>query len=440
MKAAEVKYKKTGDKWIPEIPELWDLRRLKYFAKIGSGQDQRGIENDNGKYSIYGTGGLMGKTNDCLYEGPSVILGRKGTIDNPFYVTEPFWTVDTAYYTKININVDSRFFFYCCLTIQFDYYKYGSAVPSMSQRDLNQIRLPFPPLNEQNAIANYLDQQCLKINHFIQTKQRFIELLKEQRQSIITNAVTRGIDGNVKMKSSGFYWIGAVPEHWEIRSIKNLLALEKGAIKAGPFGSDLKGTDIIDKGFKIYNQRTVLDNDFTQGTDYISKSKFNDLSVFEVKEGDILLTTRGTIGKASIVPCEFEKGIIHPCLIRLRVDKTIVKNEFVSLIFNEAKYFFELIKMESNSNTIDVIYADTLKFMKLLIPPIKEQERIIDHINTETRTIDIAINKAEREIELIKEYRASMIAEAVTGKMNVLSSECRDNDYVGYAESRKTTV
>lgn len=416
MIATEVKCKKTGNEWVPEIPEHWDFRRLKNFAEIGSGHDQKGIEKDDGKYSIYGTGGLMGKTNKFLYEGPSVILGRKGTIDNPFYVTEPFWTVDTAYYTKIKKNVDPRFFFYCCLTIKFDYYKYGSAVPSMSQRDLNQIRLPYPPLDEQKIIADYLDEQTLKITHFIQTKQRFIELLKEQRQSIITNAVTNGIDENVKMKFSGFCWIGEIPQHWEIRSIKNLLVKEKGAIKAGPFGSDLKGTDIIEKGIKVYNQRTVLDNDFIQGTEFISKFKFEDLSVFEVQKGDILLTTRGTIGKAAIVPDEFEKGIIHPCLIRLRIDNDLIAKGFITMVFNEAKYFSDLIKMESNSNTIDVIYADTLKFMKLLIPPLEEQKQIVEHIKTETKTIDIAINKAEREIELMKEYREAMIAEVVTGK------------------------
>ena len=204
MIAKEVKYKKTGNEWVSIIPEHWDFRRLKNFAEIGSGQDQKGIENDNGKYSIYGTGGLMGKTNEFLYKGPSVILGRKGTIDNPFYVTEPFWTVDTAYYTKIKKNVDPRFFFYCCLTIQFDYYKYGSAVPSMSQRDLNQIRLPYPPPEEQKIIADYLDTQTAKITHFIQSKQRFIELLKEQRQSIITHAVTKGIDEKTKMKT--LFW------------------------------------------------------------------------------------------------------------------------------------------------------------------------------------------------------------------------------------------
>ena len=228
MIATEVKYKKTGNEWVPEIPEHWDFRRLKNFAVIGSGQDQKGIENDNGRYSIYGTGGLMGKTNQFLYEGPSVILGRKGTIDCPFFVTEPFWTVDTAYYTKIKENVDPRFFFYCCLTIKFDYYKYGSAVPSMSQRDLNQIRLPYPPLEEQKIIADYLDEQTLKIKNFIQTKQRFIELLKEQRQSIITNAVTKGIDDGVKMKETGIDWIPSIPENWNKRRLRFLVKITTG--------------------------------------------------------------------------------------------------------------------------------------------------------------------------------------------------------------------
>lgn len=385
MITMEVKYKKTGSHFIPEIPEHWDLRRLKNFAVIGSGQDQKGVENDNGKYSIYGTGGLLGKTNQFLYEGPSVILGRKGTIDNPFFVTEPFWTVDTAYYTKIKEDVDPRFFFYCCLTIPFDYYKYGSAVPSMSQRDLNQIRLPYPPLEEQKNIADYLDEQTLKINNFIQTKLRFIELLKEQRQSIITHAVTKGIDENVNMKETV---LGEIPEHWEIRRLKTLVEMKSG--------ENITSETIYQTGeYPVYGGN---------GLRGYTKTYTN--------EGDFVLIGRqgALCGNVNYASGKFFAS-----------EHAVVVYPKVELDFY---WLGETLRM-MNLNQYSMAAAqpglaiNNIRILPVPFPNIEKQKRIVEHIKTETRTLDFAINKAEREIELIKEYREAMIAEAVTGKLKL---------------------
>jgi type I restriction enzyme S subunit len=389
MIATEVKYKKTGNEWVPEIPEHWDFRRLKNFAVIGSGQDQKGIENDNGRYSIYGTGGLMGKTNQFLYEGPSVILGRKGTIDCPFFVTEPFWTVDTAYYTKIKENVDPRFFFYCCLTIKFDYYKYGSAVPSMSQRDLNQIRLPYPPLEEQKIIADYLDEQTLKIKNFIQTKQRFIELLKEQRQSIITNAVTKGIDDGVKMKETGIDWIPSIPENWNKRRLRFLVKITTGK----------KNTEdrIPDGEYPFYVRSQTIE-------------RINSFSF----DGEGILTAGDGVGVGKVFHYVNGKFDFHQRVYLFYDINSEIEGEF---LFNylQANMMSELMRYNSKS-TVDSIRLPVIKNFLVVFPERKEQIRILEYIKTETKTLDIAISKAEREIELIKEYREAMIAEVVTGK------------------------
>lgn len=385
----EMKYKKTGSQFVREIPEHWDLRRLKNFAVIGSGQDQKGVENDNGKYSIYGTGGLMGKTNQFLYEGPSVILGRKGTIDNPFFVTEPFWTVDTAYYTKIKESVDPRFFFYCCLTIPFDYYKYGSAVPSMSQRDLNQIRLPYPPLEEQNIIADYLDEQTLKINSFIQSKQRFIELLKEQRQSIITNAVTKGIDENAKMKETGIDWIPRIPDDWSKRRLRFLCKITTGK----------KNTEdrIQDGEYPFYVRSQTIE-------------RINSYSF----DGEGILTAGDGVGVGKVFHYVNEKFDFHQRVYLFYDFDKDIEGEF---LFNylQANMMSELMRYNSKS-TVDSIRLPVIKNFLIVFPERTKQKLIVEYIKSETQTLDIAINKAEREIELMKEYREAMIAEAVTGK------------------------
>ena len=117
------KYKPSGIEWIGEIPEHWEVKRLKRFAKICNGQDHKTVYDLDGKYPIMGSGGEFGRANAFLHPGPSVLLGRKGTVDKPRYVDFPFWSVDTAYFTDIFSITNPRFFFYLCATIKFDLYK-----------------------------------------------------------------------------------------------------------------------------------------------------------------------------------------------------------------------------------------------------------------------------------------------------------------------------
>jgi type I restriction enzyme S subunit len=416
MIAIDVKYKKTDNEWVPEIPEHWDFRRLKNFAVIGSGQDQKGIENDNGKYSIYGTGGVMGKTNSFLYEGPSVILGRKGTIDSPFYLTEPFWTVDTAYYTKIKDNVDPRFFFYCCLTIEFDFYKYGSAVPSMSQRDLYQIRLPYPPFQEQQAIADFLDLKCKKINHFLETKQHFIALLKEQRQSIITHAVTKGIDENVRLKETV---IGALPEKWNVRRLKYLAEVGFSTVDKHSYKEE--------KEVRLCNYLDVYNNEYIRNDFELMKATASEAEIkrFTVQKGDVMITkdseTPGDIAVPALVIEDMENTVCGYHLAHIKPHHEKILSEFLFRLF-QSKKINSHFEVAAKGVTRYGLSYDDINSVFLPVPPTtEEQQSIINYIRTETKTLDIAISKAEKEIELMKEYKEATIAEAVTGKMKPIN-------------------
>ncbi|RYF92767.1 MAG: restriction endonuclease subunit S, partial [Chitinophagaceae bacterium] len=225
MKKRYPSYKPSGIEWISDIPIHWSVKRLKRLAKICNGQDQKDVAVPAGAYPIIGTGGEFGRTNHFLHIGPSVILGRKGTIDKPQYIEsgKRFWTVDTAYYTVINPTTSPRYFYYCCLTINFEMYKYGSAVPSMTQEVLNQIPFAIPPFSEQKLLANYLDQKTRHINQTIRKKQQLIELLHEEKTAFINHAVTKGIDAGAPMKPSGVEWLGDVPAHWEKRKLKYIV-------------------------------------------------------------------------------------------------------------------------------------------------------------------------------------------------------------------------
>ena len=187
-------FKDSGVEWLGKIPRWWKVKKFKYIAKIQGGKDQKSVLDNKSKYPIYGSGGIFGYANQFLYNGESVLLGRKGTIDKPLYVNDKFWTVDTMYYTIPKKNTIVKWFYYVSTTINFDFYQYGSAVPSMTQEDLHNIYFATPPKEEQKAIATYLDQKTQAIDTLIDKATKSIELLKEKRTALISAVVTGKVD------------------------------------------------------------------------------------------------------------------------------------------------------------------------------------------------------------------------------------------------------
>lgn len=185
-----VAMKDSGVEWIGEVPEHWEIKHLKNLAEIKGGKDSKAVELEDGGYPVYGSGGVFGRASQYLHKKPSVLLGRKGTVDKPLFVTEPFWSVDTMFYTDIKNDVDPKFFYYQCLTIQFGMYQYGSAVPSMAQNVLRQILFTTPNYPEQQTIANYLDEKTAHIDCIVTTINRQIDKLKELRKTLINDVVT----------------------------------------------------------------------------------------------------------------------------------------------------------------------------------------------------------------------------------------------------------
>ena len=177
----------------------------------------------------------------------------------------------------------------------------------------------------------------------------------------------------------------------------------------------MEGNDI-----KVINQRNVIDNDFDSGDNFINHEKYIELRAFTIFPGDILITTRGTIGRTAIYPNKNGKSILHPCLMRLQVDEQYWLKELVDLIIQGSGYLLEQLKFLSNATTIDVIYSENLKNVTIALPPTyEEQKRIIAFLDQETAKINTLIEKCETAIELLKERRTALISAAVTGNIDV---------------------
>jgi len=170
---------------------------------------------------------------------------------------------------------------------------------------------------------------------------------------------------------------------------------------------------------KVYNQRSVIDNDFEFGENYISEEKFLELKEFQTYPGDFLITTRGTIGRCAILPENAEKGILHPCLMRLQTEKRKVQDRFLEILIEESSFILEQLKIKSNGTTIEVIYQDSLKNVLVLLPPLPEQQAIVAYLDHEMSKIDSLMVEVEKAIEKLKEYRTALINAAVTGKIDV---------------------
>ena len=221
-----------------------------------------------------------------------------------------------------------------------------------------------------------------------------------------------------EMKDSGVEWIGEIPQNWNTVRLKYTLIADKNSMKVGPFGSQLKGTDFVTEGIPVYNQRTVLDNEFDISTAFISKEKFDTLTGFEVQPLDILITTRGTIGKIAIAPENVKQGIIHPCIIKFAVNDAMINRNLLKYIFNDTTVVIEQLILASNATTIPVVYSEPLKNVYLPLTDLEEQERILNFLDSKCSKIDEIIQKQQEIIDKLKEYRLSIINEAVTQGIN----------------------
>ena len=443
------KYKDSGVEWLGAIPEEWECSPLfsvlpeHYVQNVGM-QSEEVLSLSYGqivKKDVSDNFGLLPESFETyqLVEPDDIVL-RLTDLQNDQRslrtAISSYSGIITSAYLKLRCTQNPAYFHWLLHSAdtQKVFYGFGGGVrQSMKYADLKRFPLVVPIVSTQRAIATFLDTATARIDALIKDYENLIALLKEKRQALISHAVTRGLSEivspddpefgewakPVKLKDTGIEWIGEIPEGWLIGPLKHFASSQKGAIKTGPFGSQLTASDMNNSDVKVYNQRSVIDNDFSLGDNYITKTKFEELCSFEVFSGDVLVTTRGTIGKCAIVPDHIERGILHPCLLRVQIDEQKLTREFLVAIVQESQQFKFGLSHMSNATTIEVIYSDTISNLYIPVPPVSEQHAIVSFLNRETSKIDTLVSESESAIELLKEHRSALITNAVTGKINV---------------------
>jgi type I restriction enzyme, S subunit len=432
--------------WLGEIPEQWDIRSLKnilternekndpiktkerlslsidkgitLYAEKTTNLDR--FKDDFSQYKLAYTG-------DLVFNSMNMIVGAVG-------VSNYFGCVSPVYYTYYNARHNSsctKFYEYLfkSKTLKGVLFslgkgliakdrgdgKYNTLRLKVGRDDLRSLKLPYPSLNEQTSIVNFLDEKTAKIDKAITQKEKMIDLLRERKQIIIQNAVTKGLDPNVKLKNSGVTWIGEIPEHWEVKRLKYLLKepLKYGANESGiEYHPDLpryvRITDFSGDGKLSEDKKLSLPHGI--GINYL------------LKDGDILFARSGaTVGKSY----QFRKSFSDEkyfCfagyLIKASPNESIMLSDYLNN-YTSSGSFEKWKNLIFNKATIENIGADKYSQLRIPCPSISEQSAINDYITAKSTKIDIAIEMEQNQIKNLKEYKVTLIDIAVTGKIKV---------------------
>lgn len=426
------KMKESGIDWIGQIPEEWEMSKIRYLVTTRSEKritdssvpyiGLENIESQTGKFVK--TGIQVDKSENIVVEIGDVLFGKLRPYLRKYWRATFTSTASSEFLVFQSSELDMNFLYYAIQSDSFieevNTSTYGSKMPRASWEYIKNMRIAFPTsLVEQQKIADFLDKKTAQLDKAKALLEEQIQKLKDYRASLIYETVTKGLDKTVPLKDSGIDWIGQVPEGWGVSKLKFILKKGSNSIKVGPFGSSLSGDAIRSSGKWVYNQRNVLDNNFTETDFYISEAKCKELKNFSVSSGDILLTTRGTIGRVAIVPKKYCEGIIHPCLMKFKVDSKIVLPELIKYLFNDIPLVREQLNFLSNSTTIDVIYSYNLKNIIVPTIPIAKQYSILEVLDRQTSDVDSLIKIKQKQIENINKQRQTLIYDYVTGKRRV---------------------
>lgn len=417
-------YKNSGVEWLGEIPEHWEALSNKFIFKLNknlvgkksseydllsltlNGVIKRDMENPQGKFPAEFDTYQEVKKGDfifCLFdveETPRTV----GLSDFDGMITGAYTVM------QVNENFDNSFLYYFYFNLDAGKRMkplYTGLRNTISKDNFFSFKTFVPSINEQTAIAHFLDEKTTKIDQAIAIKQKQIELLKERRQVLIHKAVTRGLDKNVKLKDSGVEWIGEIPEHWEVKKIKHIFE----QIKTGttPITSNPK---FYDGEIDWYNPKDLNNEILKYSEKKISQLAINrkEISLFP-SDSILIVGIGGTTGKTSYL---LNTGTFNQQITGFHSNKQY--NKYYLYLFHSLS---KVMLNTASYTTLPILNNEFFKSFRLIKPNIDEQKQIVEFIETATTKIATAISLKEQEIEKLKEYKMSLIDGVVSGKMKV---------------------
>jgi type I restriction enzyme S subunit len=410
-------YKDSGIEWIGNVPSDWQVNRLKTFCFFTYGDSLANEDRVEGDIPVYGSNGIVGYHNKAITHKPCIIIGRKGSYGKVNFSQTECFPIDTTYFVDSRLaKCDLKWLNYILPLLELDKFSKDTGVPGLNREDAHNKRVPIPDVDVQKSIAKYLDLKTTQIDDLIGKKERMIELLKEERIAIINQAVTEGLNPKAEMKDSGIEWLGKMPKHWRIKKLKfNALVQFSNVNKKSEDGeSSVRLCNYVDV---YYNDFITPDLEFMEAT-----ASSEEIKKFHLKVGDVLLTKDSEEWNDIAIPAymTFEASDLicgyHLAQVRPQEEVILGKYLFWLLSADCINYQF---RIEASGVTRYGLGNYALSNSMCLIPPKREQEAIATFLDKKTAQLDEQVTRAQKSIELLKEYRTSLISEVMTGKIRV---------------------
>lgn len=427
-------YAKSGVEWLGETPSAWIVKRVGYFfnerrEKVSDKDFQALSVTKNGVVPQLESAAKSddGDNRKKVCIGDFVINSRsdrKGS-SGASSLNGSVSLINTVIFPNKNIDIKFAHYLFRSTSFQEEYYRYGKGIVadlwSTNYSELKNISIPIPTLKEQSTIVAFLENETVKIDFLVAEQEKLIDLLNEKRQAVISNAVTKGLNLNIKTKYSGNSWLAHVPENWKVGRLKHIKSTEKNSFVDGPFGSNLKSEHFVEGG-DVY----VIESNFaTQGIleqeklKTISLKHFETINRSEVRTGDIVIAKIGAqYGKSSILPDIDKRAVVSGNSLKLTVNSNIVDVKFVNWFIVNLKSL-GVIEDIVNATAQPALSLGELNNLPMLIPPLAEQELIVNYLEEVLNKFESLINQANVSIDLLKERRYALISAAVTGQIDV---------------------
>lgn len=410
-------YQDSGIEWLGEIPNSWQVKKLKYLCKVTTGNKDTVNAVEDGKYPFFVRSQTVERINSIGADCEAVLTAGDGVgVGKVYHYYKGKFDFHQRVYMLYDFgDVIGRFVYYY---LSSNFYKV--ALEGNAKSTVDSLRLPqflnfafsLPTIKEQDWIVDFLDHETAKIDTLIAKQEKLIELLKEKRQAVISHAVTKGLNPNVPMKDSGVEWLGEVPKHWSVSLIKYQCREITDGAHISP---ELENGEHLFISIRDIKEGVINFED----TLLTSEKSYQYLVHTGCKPfaGDILFSKDGTIGQTAITPSNIN-FVVASSLIIIRPNYFKVISEFLDLLLRSDVVQEQVESFVKGAALRRLSIQNLLKIWGVF-PPIDEQEKIVEFVLFQLDKYKVLEDKAEKQVELLKERRTALISAAVTGKIDV---------------------
>lgn len=420
-------YKDSMVEWLGQVPINWRIVPLKWLFECLDGKrvplnsEQRA--DIKGEVPYWGSGGVVDHIEKFIFDEPLVLLGEDGAPffdrDRPvaYAIKGKSWINNHIHALRPLTDLPITWFVHVLNCVEYRHYIDGSTRDKLTQDDMKNIALVTPEsADEARQIVAHLDRETARIDALIEKKTRFIELLREKRQALITHAVTKGLDPTERMKDSGIAWLGDVPAHWEMLPLKRLVT----GIGQG-WSPECEARTPEDGEWGVVKVGCVNGGVFRPEESKALPTEMTPRLALSLKAGDVLVSranTRELVGSCAVVPFDYPYLMLCDKLYRIGCNTRVTPDFLASLI---TVYGRRAVEMEATGTSSSMVNISQSVILDLLVatPSTDEQIEIISRIKSATARIERLCKQTERSIKLLKERRSTLITTAVKGQIDL---------------------